>query len=162
TVGGKGVRRPSPDLLDVIYLCQQRQEWYREYADRHGLDAATFVGSATLKSSPIDVAEEMRRTLGFDLAARHGCANAAESLRLFVDHAEAAGVLVMVSGVVKNSTNRPLDPDEFRGFALADRLAPVVFVNGVDSKPAQMFTLAHELAHLWLGESAVSDVSLSS
>ncbi len=161
TVGGKGVRRPSPNLLDMIYLCQQRQGWYRDFAERHDEDPIAFVGSVTLATAPTDVAADMRRTFDFDMAARRGCPNPIELMRLFIDRVEESGVLVMVSGVVKNSTNRVLDAEEFRGFALADPLAPVVFVNGADSKPAQMFTLAHELAHLWLGESAVSDVSLN-
>ena len=160
TMGSKGVRAPSPDLLDVIYLCQRRQEWYREYAKQHDEEPKPFLNSATLKRSAVDVAAEMRRTLDFDTDARRACRNPSEAMKLFVERAEAVGILVMVSGVVKNSTNRPLDPDEFRGFALADPLAPLIFVNGVDSKAAQMFTLAHELAHLWLGQSALSDASL--
>ena len=49
TVGGRGVQRPSPDLLDVIYLCQRRQSWYQDYADSIGEESRTFVGSADNK-----------------------------------------------------------------------------------------------------------------
>ena len=161
TIGSRRVRRPSPDLLDMIYLFQQRQEWYREFAEQHGHDPIRFVGSATLSDIAADVAATIRQTLNFEMAARWDCDTPSDLMRLFVERVELAGVLVMVSGVVKNSTNRVLDPGEFRGFALADSLAPVVFVNGNDGKPAQMFTLAHELAHLWLGESALSDVTLN-
>lgn len=157
TMEGRPVRRPSPDLLDTIYAAQERQTWYRDFAQAARLPEAAHVGSARLSEKPADVARRMAETLRFDLAARAACRNWEEALRLFIAEADAAGVLVMVSGIVQSNTRRGLDPQEFRGFALADALAPLVFINGADSKSGQMFTLAHELAHLWLGASAVSD-----
>jgi Zn-dependent peptidase ImmA (M78 family)/transcriptional regulator with XRE-family HTH domain len=159
THDGHGVRRASPDLLDMLYACQERQGWYRDFAAVVRMPEAAFVGSAAISDRPQDVAAHMAATLGFDVADRAACRTWEEALRLFIAQADAAGVLVMVSGVVLSNNRRRLDPEEFRGFALADRRAPLVFINGADTKSGQMFTLAHELAHLWLGSSAVSDAS---
>lgn len=162
TIEGRGVARPSPNLLDTLYLCQRRQEWYREFAQIAGEDRRAFVASAGWGDPPEEVAVRMRELLRFDVAARRDCPTWTEALRRFIARAEDAGVLVMVSGVVGSNNRRTLDPDEFRGFALSDELAPLVFINGADTRAAQMFTLAHELAHLWLGESALSNVGPAS
>jgi Zn-dependent peptidase ImmA (M78 family) len=160
TVAGQGIRRPSPDLLDVIHLCQRRQDWYREYAEKVGEEPREFYGSARLDTPTDKVAAQMRQTLEFGVDDRQTAKSLDDALRMFIDKAEGAGILVMVSGIVGTNTRRKLDPDEFRGFTLADPLAPLVFVNGADAKAAQVFTLAHELSHLWLGSSALSDASL--
>lgn len=157
TVVDADLRTPSPDLLDTIYLCQQRQQWYRDFARVVGEEPRPYVGSARLTSSVETTASEMRSALRFDLEERRTVPTWSEALRRFIELADAAGMLVMCSGVVHNNNRRRLDPDEFRGFALADDLAPVIFINGADTRAAQMFTLAHELAHVWLGQSAVSD-----
>ena len=158
TIIKQPVTRPRPNLLDAIYICQERQSWYRNFARVERQSDHGFVGSATLEDSSDTVATRIRETIDLDLAARRECPTWSEALRLFIRHAEDAGVLVMVSGVVMSNTHRRLDPAEFRGFALSDPLTPLVFVNGADAEAAQMFTLAHELAHLWLGDSALSNV----
>jgi len=159
TPGDRGLSKASPDLLDTLAICQQRQDWYKEYADAIGQDALDFIGSAKLSDPATRVADSMQKVLGFGIEERRAAASLDDSLRLFIEKAEGVGVLVMVSGIVGSNTTRVLDTDEFRGFALIDRLAPVVFINGADWKAAQIFTLAHELAHLWLGFSALSNAS---
>jgi Zn-dependent peptidase ImmA (M78 family) len=156
TVVGEA-RRPSPDLLDTIYTCQQRQEWFQGYLQMLGEEPLDFVGSASLQADPIRVATAIRDRLHFGVDERRKLRTWEEALRLFIDQTEGIRVLVMVTGTVGSNTHRKLDPKEFRGFTLVDSLAPLIFVNGADTKAAQMFTLAHELAHVWLGQTGVSD-----
>lgn len=160
TVGNAAVRKPSPDLLETIYLCEQRQEWYRNHAMASGAEPLGFVGSVELSTSPQQVAELLRSQLQFNLADRRLDSSWSAALRRLIDAAENAGMLVMVSGIVGNNTHRALDPEEFRGFALSDTYAPLVFVNGADTKAAQIFTLVHEICHLWLGQTALTDASM--
>lgn len=160
TIGSSPLGHPTPNLLDTIYLCQRRQDWYREFVREEREHPVAF-GKTNLASNAEDiekVAEEIRSVLDLDLDERRAFGSWTEALRHFIDKARESGPLVMVSGIVGLNTRRKLDPIEFRGFALADDLAPLVFVNGADTKAAQMFTLAHELAHLWRGVSALSNV----
>ena len=161
TLSDRGVRQPSADLLETIYGCQQRQNWYEDYARANHHAPLTFVGSAIVGDNPTEVAERIRQFLGFEVQSRMGLRTWEEGLRHLISLIEDAGIMVMVNGIVGCNTKRKLDPEEFRGFALSHPLAPLIFVNGADSKSAQMFTLAHELAHLWLGETALSDAAPS-
>lgn len=157
TLRDEALAEPSSNLMDTLYLCQQRQDWYRDHARMHGLPGLPFVGSASMQETPEAVAERLRETLTLSADARRQLPTWTDALRQLIAKSEDAGVMVMVSSVVGSNSHRKLDVSEFRGFALADDLAPLVFLNGADSKAAQMFTLAHELSHLWLGETGVSD-----
>lgn len=158
TLRDTAISRPSADLLDTIYLCQMRQSWFRDHAVENGMEPVAYVGTATSRDEPADIAQRIRDVLRIDPTAGPLAPNWGAAFRLLTDRIEASGTLVMVNGVVAANTHRALRPEEFRGFTLADDLAPVVFVNGADSKSAQIFTLLHEFAHVWLGGSALSDV----
>lgn len=143
--------RPSPELLDTIYAMQRRQDWLREERIEGEADPLEFVGNARLNDEPIAVGQEMRRTAGLDDGWAGKVATWQEAVSELRRRIEGLGVMAVVNGVVGNNTHRKLKVEEFRGFALTDRYAPLIFVNGADAKSAQMFTLAHELAHVWLG-----------
>jgi len=161
TVQNEFTVRPSSNLLDTLYVCQQRQEWYHDYARSMGEEPLSFVGAASIKDDVVIIAARMRQFIGFDINERKRMPTWTDALRKFIDQVDSIGIMVMCSGVVMNNNHRHLNPEEFRGFAMADPLAPLVFLNGADTKAAQMFTLAHEIAHIWLGQSAVSDVQAS-
>lgn len=159
TLGDVRIERPSANLLDAIYLCQNRQEWYRSYLADNDAAALDIAGSAAMDEDPHDVAIRIRRLLRLDEEPSLEHSNLQRSRRILIDRIEDLGVLVMVNGVVGSNTHRALDPQEFRGFALVDAMAPLIFVNGADTLGAQIFTLVHELSHVLLGKSALSDSS---
>ena len=149
--------RPSPNLLDTIQTMQSRQEWMREFLTEEGQEPLSFIKSATLQADPVKVATEMRNILSLSNGWSNLARTLADALRLLRKAIEDVGVMIVINGVVGNNTHRPLDVAEFRGFALVDEYAPLIFINGCDSKSAQMFTVIHELSHLWLGFEGVSN-----
>ncbi len=148
--------RPSPDLLASLYTMQRRQDWLRESLVGDGESPLAFVGSACLTDEPNAVGREMRRTLGLDGGWAAGVSTWLDAVRELRRSIERLGVMAVINGVVGNNTRRRLRVQEFRGFALVDPYAPLIFVNGADAKSAQSFTLAHELAHVWLGRGGIS------
>ncbi len=151
TFGGR-ISRPSPDLLDTIYIMQRRIAWQREDRIECGIEPLDFVGSARLSDDPEAVGQDMRRVVGIDddwASNRSTWMESTVELRSAIEH---IGVMAVINGVVGNNTHRKLDTEEFRGFTLFDDYSPLIFINGTDARSAQMFTMAHELAHIWLGK----------
>lgn len=161
TVGSEGEQRPSPELLDVLFDAMRKQTWYRDYLLEVDEDPLLFVGSLTVKESPIKAAETIAQVFELSTKLRREASTWEQALTQMFEHCDDQGVLVLRSGVAGGNTHRPLDVEEFRGFALADAYAPLIFINSKDSPAAQMFTLVHELVHLWLGVSGVSNLEFT-
>lgn len=152
----------SEDFFDVLEDALAKQEWFVEYLKKHGAEPLPFVGRYRIseRPSPLTISSDMVKELGISDADRRQSADADAYFSKLSTKAEAKGILVLKSGFVKSFTRRSLSEKEFRGFALPDAYAPLVFVNGNDAKVAAVFTLVHEIAHLWLGIGGVSDVAL--
>ncbi len=159
TVGSTRVKRASPNLLDTINDALRRQDWYRDYLIANSEEPLPFVGSLKVSQDIVGAASEIRIVIKWDAGLRSRISATEDALNQQIDAVEEAGILVMQSGIVGQNTTRKLDVGEFRGFALSDEYAPLIFLNGRDSKAARMFTLAHEIVHIWLGVSGISNLS---
>ena len=158
-VHGKALREPSVDLREVISDVLVKQDWYWDFRADNNEPPLPWVGRFSIRSPISEVAEDIRSALDFEGKVRPQ--ERSQFLGRFVRQVEAIGILVMRNGIVRQATNRALKVDEFRGFSITDPMAPVVFINNADSNAAQVFTLAHELAHVWIGEGGVSDADLT-
>jgi Zn-dependent peptidase ImmA (M78 family) len=157
TISGQQLTNPSLGFRNVLNDTVIRLEWIREERIEQGAIPLDYVGRFSTADDPKIVAADMRHVLQLEGADRAECHDFDAFLRHLVSRAESVGALVMRSAIVGHDTHRKLDVKEFRGFAISDAFAPVVFINDEDAKAAQVFTLAHELAHIWIGADGVSD-----
>lgn len=151
-------QRPSVALLETVSQMQRRQQWLRDYLIEQGHQPLAFVGAARPDAAVEDVAGRMREVLRLPPQWAREYKTWSDALKGLMRRMEEVGILVVASGIVGNNTRWKLDVEEFRGLVLVDEYAPLVFVNAADSKAAQMFTLAHELAHVWYGKSVAFDL----
>lgn len=161
TVDDVPARDPSPELFDTIDAMMGRQDWMRDYFLHEGYEPIAFVGSyrggECSDATRERIVCDLRKLLKLDEDWASSCKTVAGALKTLKDRVEAAGISVVINGVVNDNAHRTLDVDEFRGFVLADDMAPIIFVNGRDSKGAQIFTLVHELCHLAFAQTGVSN-----
>lgn len=154
TPDSRPVHQPSAELLDLVKLMLQRQEWYREYLRQQLAEPNPFVGRLSIRSNANTIVEDIRQALQVGLYPERG--NSDGYYRDLVNRIESLGILVMRQANLGHFT-RPLQVEEFRGFAITDEYAPIVFVNHADAPGARLFTLIHELCHIWIGQSGISD-----
>jgi Zn-dependent peptidase ImmA (M78 family)/transcriptional regulator with XRE-family HTH domain len=149
--------KPSASFLALLSDVQMKQHWYRDYLKDEGEAPLKFVGKFSIRDTPRAVAADIRAVLHLSPALRKSAYSWQDYLRSLTRNADEARLLVMRSGVVGNNPHKRLSFREFQGFAISDAMAPVVFVNSDDFVAAQIFTLMHEIAHIWLGQSAISN-----
>jgi Zn-dependent peptidase ImmA (M78 family) len=149
--------RESAKLDALLRDIRARQEMVKSILEDE--DEATpldFVGSATVQQGVQAVIDSIAAKLEIQLdtlSRRNGSAD-----DLFKDlrsRSERIGVFVLLVGDL-GSHHHTISERVFRGFAIADRVAPFVVINDQDAKAARAFTLLHELAHIWLGQTGVS------
>lgn len=156
TLNGEDKKNMSANLRQVVSLMMTRQEWYRDYAKDNYFDELEFAGKYTIDTPASVIVNDMKAALNFTEKRDRG--DWETYYRNLCKAFEKIGILVMRESANGHHT-RPLSVDEFRGFALFDKVAPLIFINHADAPNARLFTLIHEAAHIWIGASGLSDLS---
>jgi Zn-dependent peptidase ImmA (M78 family) len=154
---GSQTEKVSLNVYDTILLMQQRQDWLRDYLKDNEFDILPFVGKYNGANNVSAIVNDIRRTLELTENWASQLGTWEEAQNHLVQRIEDKGIITVFNGVVENNGYRKIPVDECRGFVLVDDIAPFMFINNADSKSAQMFTIVHELAHIWTGHSAGFD-----
>lgn len=147
----------SLNVYDTILILQRRQDWLTEYLIENDEPPLSFVGKFNASTDYLTIVNNIRETLSISAEWANGFATVEDSLNFIVRKIEGIGIMVNFNGVVENNNYRHIAVEECRGFVLVNTMAPFMFINASDAKAAQLFTIIHELAHVWLGESAGFD-----
>lgn len=159
TVESLEMGKASRELVDTIYAMNRRQDWMREHLVRNGYRGNPIVASLRGAKNSLEIANRIRKDLGLPIDFMTTVGNATAVFKLLRIALEKKVILVMKNGIVGTNTSRTLDIKEFRAFVLIDEIAPLIFINGTDTANGQLFSLAHEIAHLWLGEENLFNLS---
>ena len=146
-----GSRQLTTSSVFIIREIQQKQSWISELYSDNNEPRLAFVGRFTLKDKPADVANDILSTLDIQPSLY----KTGNPIREWIDAAESNGIFV--SGTSFIHSRLKLDSEELQGFAISDPYAPFVFINSDDWNAPQLFTLVHELAHIWIAESGISN-----
>jgi len=155
--GKARMEKVSLNVYHTIQAIQERQNWLTNYLERSDYNDLDFIDKFDINSDYKNVVSDIRRTLNLPLNWANKYYNWEQALDFLTMQIEDIGIIVTFNGIVGNNTRRKIDVGECRGFVIVNTKAPFLFVNSADAKAAQMFTLIHEIAHIWLGKSAGFD-----
>lgn len=155
--GSNQTAKVSLNVYDTILILQRRQDWLTDYLIENEEETLSFVGKFNKNTAYEAIVADIRKTLGLHQEWASEFQTFEDTLSFITHKIEEIGVIINFNGVVENNTHRPIPVKECRGFVIVNEMAPFMFVNAADAKAAQLFTIIHELAHIWIGESAGFD-----
>lgn len=159
TIGNGGLAQIPLELKTVVNDVKQKQEWFKEYAKTNGILKCEAIGRFKGSDDTQEIADDVTARLEIQDLVGSGC-DKDRMLKNLIEKIEKLGILVMRNSILRGNTKKKLNLDTFRGFAIFDEFAPLIFINTNDSKAGQIFTLMHEVAHLWIGQSGISDLDI--
>lgn len=146
---------PSADLVDTIDMMLNIQDWMRDYVKDMGQEKKSYVASCSEDMPFAEIVAKIRQGLQLTENWMIQQKNVYDSFKFLRIQCQKVGILVMMNGVVGNNTHRKLNVNEFRAFTIVDKYVPLIFINAQDSMNGRLFSLLHEVAHIWIGLNSI-------
>ena len=146
-----GSKQLTTSSVFIIREIQQKQAWISDVYKENNDDKLSIVGRFSIKNNTDKVAQDILSTLNIN----PGAYKTENPIKEWIEAAESKGIFVSRTSFIHSRLK--LDSEELQGFAIADSYAPFVFVNSEDWNAPQLFTLVHELAHIWIAETGISN-----
>ena len=159
TLNGRPSAIDTPEFASLRRRLALLHQELRALAKDAGSPKLPFIGSLSEHTPVKQFVESIRTALRIGIEEQQRIRDEKALLGYLRTAAQYAGIYVLFEGNV-GSYHSNISPEEFRGIALADELVPLVVVNPNDARAAMVFTLVHELAHLWLGSSGISNFNV--
>lgn len=147
----KGSKVLGTASIFIIREIQQKQAWISEVNEQNEERKIPFVGRYSLKDNPATVSNDILSTLNIN-PLQYEYEN---PIKEWIDKAESNGIFISRTSFIHSRLT--LDSNEIQGFAISDSYAPFIFINSSDWSAPQLFTLVHELAHIWIAETGISN-----
>lgn len=154
TVDSISLQKPSRNLITTMHDMELVQDWMHDYMHSNNMAKNSYVGSLE-KANFTDMVNTIRKILDLPIDWFSKVKTTDESFKTLRNLISNTGVIVMMSGIVRNNTKKSLSIDEFRAFALIDEYAPLIFINNNDSVNGKLFSLLHEFVHIGLGKNSL-------
>lgn len=153
TIDSIQLANPSRNLIDTVHEMENIQDWMKAYRQDLGFDRLSVVGCMSGVKDVNRIVDRIRHDLDISKTWFETTKDSRDAFGYIRKQLEECGVVVMMSGIAGKNTHRALDINEFRAFTMVDDWAPLIFINAADSNGAKLFSLLHELTHIWLGKS---------
>ncbi len=147
----KGSKTLGTASTFIIREIQQKQSWIRGVYEENNEPKVPFVGKFSIKDDPTKVSENITKTLNIHVPNYE----TVNPIKEWISKAEGMGIFISRTSFIHSRLT--LDSEELQGFAIADSYAPFIFINSDDWEAPQLFTLVHELAHIWIAASGISN-----
>jgi Zn-dependent peptidase ImmA (M78 family)/transcriptional regulator with XRE-family HTH domain len=156
TIGDRPIEKSSPEFNALRRQIEALQKEIRRLVEKEGNKPIELIGSPIHIDNPSEFARLIHTKLSFTFENQQSVLDSDHLFSVIRERLDAIGIFVIRQGDL-GSYHSKIIVEEFRGLAISDPYAPFIVINPNDTPPALVFSLVHELAHLWLGESSISN-----